>query len=166
MQKKLTIIDNDGFLALVDAKKYQSYYSRKWSFEQLTSHFVDQSNQGRMIIWSTGHEGDKWNVIITQAISKNIPFREFVGRIEVTAERLYLTEYADLTMAASYQYSNIPSRHNSDKFITLENGFYIVLIRQFFNPELDYSYTQDHFEIVFTKTDVPTKNNIDKITWY
>jgi len=163
---KLTIIDNDGFLALVDSKGYQSFVTKDWEFEQLISHFIDQSNKGCMIMWRTGYSGDKWIVNFEQEKSDKVAFREFESQIEVTDKKLFLTEYADLTMAASFENSKIPSYHNSNLFINLENGFYNVLIRQLFNPDTDYSDILEHFEIVFNKTKEKTKKQLDKITWF
>lgn len=163
---KLTIIDNDGFLALVDSNKYNSYVTEDWEFEQLISHFIDQSNKGCMLMWITGYQGDKWNVNFPQIKSEKIAFREFESQIEVTDKGLYLTEYADLTMAASYKDSKIPSSHNSDLLINLNKGLYHVLVRQLFNPDLDYSAVQEHFEIVLYKTDKLTETHLDKITWF
>jgi len=163
---KLTIIDNDGFLALVDTNRYQSFVTEDWEFEQLISHFIDQSNKGNMIMWRTGYSGDKWIVNFEQEKSDKIAFREFETQIEVTDESLYITEYADLTMAASYEDSKIPSNHNSDLVINLENGIYNVLVRQLFNPDLDYSDIQEHFEIVLEKVTEKSNNGIDNIMWF
>lgn len=163
---KLTIIDNDGFLALVDSNKYHSYVTEDWEFEQLISHFIDQSNKGRMIMWRTCYQGDKWNVNFPQIKSEKIAFREFESQIEVTDNGLCMTEYADLTMAASYKDSKIPSNHNSNLILNLENGLYNVLIRQLFNPDKDYLDILEHFEIVFNKTIEKTKKQLDKITWF
>lgn len=163
---KLTIIDNDGFLALVNADRYNSFVTKDWELEQLISHFIGQSNKSCMIIWRTGYEGDEWIVSIEKEKSNKIAFREFESQIEVTDKRLFLTEYADLTMAASYERAKIPSKHNSDLCIELENGFYNVLVRQLFNPDKDYSDIVDHFEIVFSKSTIKVKNQLDKITWF
>ena len=163
---KLKIIDNDGFLALVDTNKYRSYVTENWGFEQLISHFIDQSNKGHMIIWRTGNEGDEWIVNIVGERTEKQSFREFESQIEVTDEKLFLTEYGDLTMAASYEDEKIPARHNSRLKIDLDNGYFDVLIRQLFNPGIDHSETEDHFEIVLKKTTDKRSNRIDKITWF
>lgn len=162
---KLKIIDNDGFLALVDTNKYHSYVNENWTFEQLISHFIDQSNKGHLIIWRTGNEGDEWIVNIVNESTGRQSFREFEAQIEVTDKKLYLTEFADLTMAASYEDEKIPSNHNSELRIDLENGVFDVLIRQLFNPDLDHSNTEDHFEIVLKKTTNVRGNKLNKIPW-
>ncbi|WP_116108384.1 hypothetical protein [Lewinella sp. IMCC34191] len=163
----LKIIDNDGFLALVDSNKYQPYVKEDWEFDQLISHFISQSNEGHMIIWKTGDEGDEWNIRIENEKTAKNSFREFEARINVTDGQLFLTEYADLTMSASYPSSKIPSKHNSDLKIHLDNGHYNVIIRQLFNPNLDYSEIKIHFEIIFTKSEINKIDKpIDKIIWF
>ncbi|MEL0650670.1 hypothetical protein V6246_04500 [Algibacter sp. TI.3.09] len=162
----LKIIDNDGFLALVDSNKYKSFITEDWEFEQLTSHFIEQSNKGHMVIWRTGDEGDEWNIRIEKEKTCKDCFREFETKINVTDGQLFLTEYADLTMSASYHNSKIPSKHNSDLNIQLDNGLYNVIIRQLFNPDIYYSETKVHFEIVFRKTETNKIDNINKIMWF
>ena len=163
---KLTIIDNDGFLALVDTNRYHSFVTEDWEFEQLISHFIDQSNKKCMIMWRSGYEGDQWIVNFEQVKSDKVAFREFETQIEVTDKKLYLTEYADLTMAASYNDSKIPSKHNSALFINLENGLYNVLVRQLFNPDLDYSDIQEHFEIVLERVTEKSDIRTENIRWF
>lgn len=163
----LKIIDNDGFLALVDSNKYQSYVKEDWEFDQLISHFIKQSNEGHMIIWRTGDEGDEWNIRIENEKTDKDSFREFEAKINVTDGQLFLTEYTDLTMSASYPDSKIPSKHNSDLKIHLDNGLYNVIIRQLFNPNIDYSEIKVHFEIIFKKSEINKIGKpIDKIMWF
>lgn len=40
----LKIIDNDGFLALVDSEKYQSFVTEDWEFEQLFLNWIQSKN--------------------------------------------------------------------------------------------------------------------------
>jgi hypothetical protein len=163
----LKIIDNDGFLAIVDSSKYHSFVTEDWEFEQLISHFIEESNKEHMIIWKTGDEGDEWNIRIEKEKTDKDSFREFETKINVTDGQLFLTEYADLTMSASYPDSRIPSKHNSDLNIQLDNGLYVVIIRQLFNASIDYSDTKVHFEIIFKKSELNKIDKpVDKIMWF
>jgi hypothetical protein len=161
------IIDNDGFLALVDTSSYQSYLAEGWTFDQLFSHFVEQSNRGHIVIWRTGDEGDQWSVCIEAKKSATESYREFETEIKVTEGQLYLTEYADLTMAASYSEFSIPSKHNASLSIPLESGVHRVTVRQLFDPTRDYSDVKVHFEIVFKKSGEEMIEKADeKVMWF
>ena len=164
------IIDNDGFLALADPSKYKPFVMEDWELDKLLNHFVEQMNEGGFLIWRTGYEGGTWNVNFIDEQSNTTSFREFNAFIKVTDRKLYLTEYADLTMAASYPEHNIPSKHNSDLYYELENGVYSVTVRQLFNPELNDEELENktNFEIVIKPSDVENSkpNQFEKIEWY
>jgi len=133
---RVSIIDNDGFLALADHSTYAPFVTEEWTLDQLMRHFVNEMNKGNFLIWRTGYEGGEWSIDFVKQRTASSSFREFRGMINVTDNRLYLTEYADLTMAAAYPDEKIPSPHNADCYIELANGWYEVTIRQLFNPEL------------------------------
>ena len=168
MENRKQIIDNDGFLALVDTSKYSSYLTEDWDLNELLDHFVGQMNKGNFLIWRTGYEGGEWNVDMVSKPSDKKSFREFKSLIEVTNGILYLTEYSDLTMAASYSDQRIPSKHNSDVFFELENGIYDITIRQLFNPDIDDEGMEEktNFEIVIETTKDIKANNFERIQWY
>ncbi|USL95195.1 hypothetical protein D1J36_007895 [Riemerella anatipestifer] len=129
-------------------------------------HFVHEMNNKNIIFWATGTQSN-WTVSFVDKPSNKNAFREFTSTIHVTNEKLYLTNYDDLTMSAQFEDTKIPSKHNSDLIIKLENGLYNLTIRQFFDPE-DYDYEADgkvNFEIVMQKTEKETKK-IDKIYWW
>ena len=168
MESRKQIIDNDGFLALVDVSKYSSYLTENWELDELLDHFVDQMNRGNFLMWRTGYEGGEWNVDMVSKPSDKKSFREFKSLIEVTNGRLYLTEYSDLTMAASYADQRIPSKHNSDVFFELENGIYGITVRQLFNPDSDDEGIEEepNFELVLEATKDVKANNFEVIQWH
>ena len=53
-------MDNDGFLALVNPKKYVSFYKEDWELKGLFDHFISQVNNASMVIWKS--EGDDYVV--------------------------------------------------------------------------------------------------------
>ena len=95
-------------------------------------------------------------------------FREFSRSIDVSNGQLFLTNYEDLTMAAQFDEEQIPANHNSDLCIKLDNGKYILTVRQMFDPE-NYEYEQSEkndFEII-TKVDKNDQTKkIDKVFWW
>ena len=164
----MQIIDNDGFLAIVGSSKFNSFLTEDWELDQLMNHFVEQMNHGHFLIWRTGYEGGTWNVDFVSEQSNKESFREFEAIIEVTDEKLFLTEYADLTMAASYPDQKIPSNHNSDLYFELSNGTYSVIVRQLFNPELNDESLESrtNFEIVLKPSNTEQKNHFQKVKWF
>ena len=164
------ITDDSGFLALVNVRNYKSFLTEDWEFEELISHFVNQMKQGDFLIWRTSESGGGcWNVaFVTERTSVN-SFREFSSKIIVTDGKIYLTNYEDLTMAASYPQHKIPSKHNSNLFYEIENGVYDVTIRQLFNPDFNNDGLEEkvNFEIVIKPSASEVQaNRIEKIHWY
>ena len=168
--KNLKITDDSGFLAIVNSETYKSFVDEDWEFTQLMKHFVDEINNKNIIFWSTGLQNE-WIVSFVEKYSDKKAFREFTSTIKVTREKLYLTNYEDLTMSAQFEDSKIPAEHNSELIIKLENGLYNLSIRQLFNPE-DYDYEAEEkvdFEIVMQKIENENERQgekIDKIYWW
>lgn len=170
---KLKIIDDDGFIALVNSANYQSFVDDGWQFDQLMSHFVDQMNQGNIIVWQTSNDGGgNWSVSVQKQPSSTHAFRQFEQIINVTAGQLFLTNYTDLTMAAQFSDASIPATHNADLKIELENGLYKVTVRQLFYPDnyLEHFDTESEenvsFEIVITPTVELIRQQANGVHWY
>ena len=146
-----SITDDSGFLALINADKYNSFIGEGWSFEQLQQRFTEQTIARNLLIWTTGGEGF-YKVAVLRHPSDDKPFRGVHGEIEVTNELLYLTNYEDLTMAAQFPDEKLPANNSKAIRIKLRNGLYGVLIRQMFNPE--FAIDEDDrigFEVVFSE---------------
>jgi hypothetical protein len=163
----LTITDDSGFLGIVNSDKYNSFVSEDWQLQQLFKRFVDEINNGNLILWSTGSE-NVWTVNFVNEPSETKSFREFHKTLEVTNGKIFLTNYEDLTMAAQYNEEKIPAKHNTDLAIDLDNGRYEFKIRQFFDPT-DYNYEPEgkvNFEIVIQKDTTSKKSQqVDKVFW-
>jgi hypothetical protein len=158
MKQELEIYDEDGFIALVDADKYHTFVDRDWEFDQLMDHFVTEMNKDTFIIWQTYPGGGLWKVRITDQAGDQKAFREFEKTINVTAGRLYLTNYTDLTMAAQFESDKIPANKAEHLFVELPNGSYTVWVRQLFDEETygkeenDEKEAEVTHEIVIHKT--------------
>ncbi|MGZ3754561.1 MAG: hypothetical protein ACXVAY_12540 [Mucilaginibacter sp.] len=170
---KLKIIDDDGFIALVNSANYQGFVDEDWQFDQLMSHFVDQMNHGNIIVWQTSNYGGRnWLVSFQEQPSSTHAFRQFEQLINVTTGELFLTNYSDLTMAAQFSDVSIPAAYNADLKIKLENGWYRLTVRQMFDP-VNYvehfdseSEGNNSFEIIITPTLKPVKQQVNKVYWY
>jgi hypothetical protein len=163
----LQITDDSGFLAIVNAAKYNSFINEDWELSQLTDRFVDEMNGNNFIIWSTGAE-NSWTVNFVNKVSDRKSFREFTKVMAVTDAQVYLTNYEDLTMAAAYEDQKIPSVHNADLCIKLANGIYDFKIRQLFNPGDDDLPADDEvsFEVVIQPHDNSEIMQVDKVFWW
>jgi len=162
----LTITDDSGFLGIVNTEKYKSFFSEDWEFSQLLRHFVNEMNNDNMIFWATGSE-NIWMINFVENPSAEKSFREFYKTLEVTNGKIFLTNYEDLTMAAQYADEKIPTDHNANLYVPLNNGRHEFHIRQLFDPA-DYNYDPEgkvHFEIV-VKVDTSRRvEQVDKVFW-
>jgi hypothetical protein len=147
--KRFNINDDSGFLAIVNADRYKSFVNEDWERNELMDRFVAEMNQDNLIIWATGLE-NLWTIDVISIPFARRAFREFTKTIEVTAGRLYLTNYEDLTMAAQFADEKLPSKHQKDKYIELPNGRYSLTIRQLYDPtEIDPDAENvTHFEVI------------------
>jgi len=163
----LTITDDSGFLGIVNPDKYNSFVSEDWQLSQLFKRFVDEMNNDNLIFWSTGSE-NAWTVNFVNEPSETKSFREFSKTLEVTNGKIFLTNYEDLTMAAQYDDEKIPTKHNANLSISLDNGRHEFQIRQLFNPA-DDNYNPEgrvNFEIVVQKnTSAGKTQQVDKVFW-
>jgi len=170
---KLEIIDDDGFIALVNNARYEGYVDNNWQFDQLMAHFVDQMNAGNIVIWQTSNDGGGiWLVSIQGEPSNMFAFREFEQLINVTTGELFLTNYSDLTMAAQFYDVAVPATHNSDLKIELENGRYKLTIRQLFDPDdaSHYFGIEDDENIAFEVIIIPSSETeqpkVNSVYWH
>ncbi len=160
--------DEDGFISIVNADKYQSFVDEDWELDQLLNHFVDQMNDQNMIIWTSNEDGgSQWNIEIVNQPSSKVEFRHFSFPIRVTKDCLYFVPYNDLTMAAQFETEIVPAKHNSHYRIDISNGLYNVIVRQMFDPK-DFDYEADiiHFEIVFSLTNTTADQRANKVFWW
>lgn len=163
---QLRITDDSGFLAIVNSNTYLSFVDENWDLPLIIEHFIAEMNHQHIIFWATGAE-DEWIMSFSNQSSGQKSFREFSSIITVTNEKLYLTNFEDLTMAAQFRDEKVPSNNNSDLAIPLENGQYLVTVRQLFDPEnyMNNENGQVNFEIVLQIADQETEK-IDRIFWW
>jgi hypothetical protein len=158
------ITDESGFLAIVNADKYNSFVAEDWQFEQLLNHFVDEMNKGTLIIWATAMENN-WVVGVSDTPSQENVFKEFCKTIKVTNRKLYLTNYEDLTMAAQYADEQIPAKNNAGLYIRIDNGLYNVTVRQMFDANDYQDKIAVDFEIIIQPENTLRQENIKEVFW-
>lgn len=133
---KLTISDEDGFIAIVNNERYQTFVDEDWQFEQLIEHFKKQIQQQHLILWQTNEwGGGVWNIEVIQDVNLLEGQHQFKQLIQVSNQKLYLSNYTDLTMAAQFVDERIPSKDNQQLFVELANGLYQVTVSNLFEKD-------------------------------
>jgi hypothetical protein len=164
---KLT--DDSGFLAIVNGDRYESFVHEDWDLYQLMDHFVAEMNKENLVIWATGLENE-WTVVFLPGPSARPAFREFTATIEVTAGRLYLTNYEDLTMVAQFADEKLPRPHQEAQYLELPDGRYALTIRQLYDPaQIDPGAglePEPHFEIIAVPAAISATDPIESIFWW
>ena len=170
---KLNVIDDDGFIALVNSANYKSFVDEDWQFDQLMAHFVDQINKGNLVVWQTSNDGGgDWLVSFREQASGTPAFRQFEQLINVTSGELFLTNYSDLTMAAQFSNASIPAAYNADLKIELENGWYKLTVRQLFDPDNCLQHFDNEmgenisFEIIIAPSANHVHRQVNNVYWY
>ena len=166
--KILKISDDAGFMGIANFDKYRSFIAKDWDFEMIKSRIVEETNFHHLLFWATGLEYT-WKVKIDTQASNQESYRDIRGVIEVTSGKLHLTNYESLTRAAQFEDLKLPENHLNDLVIELENGKYMVKIRQLFNPdEFDFDADKINFEIIPMKIERNVElysNNVKGIYW-
>lgn len=167
MEQTFTLTDDSGFLAIVNAQAYASFYQEDWTFDGLLHHFRPAINKGHLTLWRTcNYGGGMWKVAIAETPSARKASREFAIEMLVTSDRLYLTNYEDLTMAAAYEQYSLPLHHNRELYFDCPNGIVEIRVRQLFDPDDYDEYEQAvHFEIVLQKSEETTIDNDGGPIW-
>lgn len=133
--KRLEVTDDSGFLAIVDPDAYCGFVSADWKYDQLIEHFKKQMRAHRLLIWQTRIE-NIWKVDLSFEPTNIAGFREWNGSIVVSNNRLLLTNYESLTMAAQFADVALPESHQKNLIFPIPNGFYQCLVIQVHNPDL------------------------------
>jgi len=163
----LTIGDDDGFIGIVNADNYKSFVATDWTFQQLKEHLIKEMNSNNLILWATDSERE-WNLTFVSESSNEKSFKEFNKTIQVTNGKLFLTNYTDLTMAATYADEKIPNRHGHNLLIELKNGQYEFKIRQLIDSisKGKSIIRQTDFEIVVKQAADRSSQEVDQIFWW
>nr|WP_314495983.1 hypothetical protein [uncultured Chryseobacterium sp.] len=166
--QKLKIIDDDGIIAIGNVKSYNEMLSfqETWTWKQLND-FISDKNYGNIIVFSTGREGE-WTVefLVNEESKKNC-FRKSEHFIEVTDESLHLFSWGDLTSTLQFKDTVLPDPLNEKLKIKLRNGFYEVVVKQFFDPE-DIEYDEENktnFIIELFSKEHPMDTAKKQIAW-
>jgi hypothetical protein len=161
-----SILDGDGFIALVNAARYEAFLGDFVGVSKQMEHFVAEMNQETLVLWGTDLNGGAWNVEFLETPSKAKAFRELSQSIEVTEGKLHLVNYMDLSMAAQFEDERIPSAHRPAQAIDLPNGKYAVTVRQMFDPETFSNLSMSNTYEVILQPTTESSPKIDAVHWW
>jgi hypothetical protein len=133
-QRCYEIIDDSGYLAIIDPVGYRSFVDNDWTLDQLIEHFKSEINDRHLAMWGTGRE-DTWRVDVCFERSKEAGFREFYTLLYASDEQLLITNYETLTMAAQFEDVRLPEPHQQDLLIPVLSGLYLCRVIQHFDPQ-------------------------------
>lgn len=130
----LEITDDSGFLALVDPDAYTGFVDAEWAYSQLIEHFKTKMRVHQLLIWRTGRE-NTWRIEITTVPTDVKGFRQVTGSMFVSHDRLLVTNYESLTMAAQFKDLTLPEPHQRGLVFSVPSGAYRCRIIQVYDPE-------------------------------
>ena len=164
----LNIIADGSIIAIINAEKYNNTLTNQqsWTWKQLND-FILVTNTDHLVTFATAWE-DQWTIdfLINEQSSESY-FRKFEKSIEVTDGSLYLINWTDLTSSLQFENTKLPDAGNKDLKITIQNGFYRVIVKQLFDHE-DDSYDPENktsyiVEMICEAENPSIKN--DEIIW-
>jgi hypothetical protein len=121
--RHFNIVDDSGFLALIDPDAYRSFVAEDWTYPEIMQHFTQEMQERHALIWRTESE-NMWRVLVQFHPATGVGAPEFVGPIGATHGRLLLTSYESLTMAAQFADVTLPEPHEQDQLIMLAPSMY------------------------------------------
>jgi hypothetical protein len=139
------VVPAEYLLAVVDLAAYRSFVAPDWTLDAIREHFAAEVARGAMLAWGTGAPGN-WRVEVTRERGPQGGFRECAGRVRVTADRLYLTSYDELTVAAQFRDVCLPRPGTEEWAVAVEPGWYDCRVVQLYNPALADTETVFHQE--------------------
>lgn len=141
--KSLKIIDDEGMIAIVNAKSYNEtlHFQQQWTWKQLND-FLLKQNAKNSIVFGTGIEAEWTLQFLINEVSDQPYFRKFEHVIEVTDGSLYVVSWSDITSTLQFEDTYLPDDMNRDLNIEINNGLYRVVVKQLSDPE-DYDYNTE-----------------------
>jgi hypothetical protein len=140
----LSIIDDSGLLAIIDAARYAPFVAEDWTYEQILGHFADAMVARTILVWECGDGGDEYRIAVRSGFTTERGFRAIVGSIEASTEMLHLASYTALTMAAQFNDERLPSKHEAHLSFRVSPGSVRLRIVQMFDPLALADLDADH----------------------
>jgi hypothetical protein len=158
LPKLYEVADDDGFLGLLDPDAYAGFVG-VWTVDTLLAQLQTQMRERRLLLWGTGRE-DIWRVRVELGTTPPSGFREVTGPIVSTRGRLLLTHWGAITMAATYDDTQLRESHERDLLVEVPPGAYRCTVVQIDDPDADirddhYVRPNADFILVLTRTDEP-----------
>jgi hypothetical protein len=153
--------DDSGPIVLVDAPSYTTSSLKTGSTNKLMGHFAIQMQRGSILVWDCADGGDDYRVRVGEGLNAQSGLREVTGQIISTGNRLHLSSYTALTMAAQFSEHGIPDKRGEGTATPVAPGAYSVRIVQMHDPnEIDDWNEQPHFLLEMEPGDAPMWSDV------
>lgn len=166
MNHTFEILDDAGFLGLVNAQLYRSFIKEDWEFSEVKERIINECKKGHVLFWGTEFP-NFWTIRICDQPIAEQDFKSFQAQLHVSDSKLYLINYESITLAAQFEDEQLPNDDLETLYVSLENGIYNITVRQLFDPtQAIMEEEMLGFEIVLQKqTDTSAINNINALIW-
>lgn len=121
-------VDDDGFVCVVAPDSYEGFVDEDWTLDRLLARFVEQMNRGSLFVVYPGPDCANSEILFGTEQTPTNAGREASGIVEVGAAGLWLTDYAELTMAA--QFSDESPIASYSHHLPVTAGRYRITIRE------------------------------------
>ncbi|NKS56246.1 hypothetical protein GS504_01280 [Rhodococcus hoagii] len=121
-------MDEDGFVCLVAAGAYDGFVGTDWELDELLKRFAEQMSRGALFVAYAGPDAADGELRIVAEASSQRATRETAGVIDA-ADDVWLTDYAQLTMAAQFD-DERPQSDDPESRLPVPAGRYRILLRE------------------------------------
>lgn len=121
-------VDDDGFVCVVAPDSYEGFVDEDWTLDRLLGRFVEQMNRGALFVAYPGPDAANSEIRLGTEQARAGTGREASGIVQVGAAGLWLTDYAELTMAA--QFSDESPIASYSQRLPVTAGRYRITLRE------------------------------------
>ena len=121
-------VDDDGFVCVVAPDSYEGFVDEDWTLDSLLARFVQQMNRGSLFVAYPGPDAANSEIAFGTEQAPTGAGREASGIVQVGTAGLWLTDYAELTMAA--QFSDESPIASYSQRLPVATGRYRITLRE------------------------------------
>ena len=121
-------VDDDGFVCVVAPDSYEGFVDEDWTLDRLLVRFVEQMNRGSLFVAYPGPDAANGEIVFGTEQAPAGTGREASGIVQVGEAGLWLTDYAELTMAA--QFSDESPIASYSQRLPVTAGRYRITLRE------------------------------------
>lgn len=156
-------VDADGFVTLVCPGMYSGFVDEDWTLNQVLARFTEQMNKASLFVAYLGPDFADRCLRVSDAALPTTALREVSGVVNVGEQGLWLTDYAQLTMAAQFR-DELPVRNHHVR-LPVSSGLHRLTLRKLAPPTEDAS--PPLIELIVTSS--PSNQidaHFDSVPWF